>query len=206
MTAVRWLVAAVVLTVPALAIAQPLDTTSHDPYRKWDIGGGVGIRFGETDDAVVPAGNWIAEAGRYWTPHLKTSIAVTTAGQRVYGGYSYTSTSTTSWDSTTRPAAYGLSAAYQFLDNEFVHPYVSGGARFASSSTTTSISTYSPRGGYQYVSVTGPDRLQARPVLGGGFKSYFGNGRAFMRTELLVTIGPNNTPHTVLQIGSGVDF
>ena len=45
-----------------------------------------------------------------------------------------------------------------------------------------------------------------RPVIGGGFKSYFANGRAFMRTELLLAIGPNGTPHTILQIGSGVDF
>ena len=206
MKRVRWLITAAVLSLPTVAAAQQIDTSSADRFRKWDVGGGVGIRFGETDDAVVPHGSWMAEGGRYWTPHLKTSVAVTTAGQEVYGGYSYTSTSSTSWESTTRPAAYGLSVAYQFLDNEFVHPYVSGGARFASSFTTTSTSTYSLRGAYQYVSVTGPDRLQARPVLGGGFKSYFGNGRAFMRTELLVTIGPSGTPHTILQIGSGVDF
>jgi len=206
MKRVRWLMAAAVLTLPTVAAAQQIDTSPRDRFRKWDVGGGVGIRFGSTDDAVLPLGSWMAEGGRYWTPHLKTSIAVMTAGQDTYVSSSYTATSSTYTEFTTRPAAYGVSIAYQFFDNEFVHPYVGAGARFASSFTTIRVATYLPRLGYQLASLSGPERLQARPVIGGGFKSYFDNGRAFMRTELLLALGPNGTPHAILQIGWGADF
>ena len=197
MTAVRLLAIAGVLALPVAAAAQQVDTSTHETYRRWDIGGGVGLRFGETDDAVVSAGMWLAEAGRYWTPHVKTVFTVTTAGQQSYGGYGDA-------EIVTKPATLGAALAYQFLENEFVHPYVSAGARFASTFTTTQ--TYSATPPYGELSiVNSPSRLEVRPVLGGGFKSYFGNGRAFMRTELLLVVGPGGA-HAVLQIGSGVDF
>jgi opacity protein-like surface antigen len=194
-----------VLALPALASAQQVDRFA-EPFRKWDLGGGLGIRFGEGDDAVVPLGNWMAEGSRYWTPHFKTSIQVTTAGQASSHGYQYDPSGfrTTYSETTTRPAAYGLTAGYQFFDNEFVHPYLSAGVRFASAHITTRVQSNRP----PYLSSTAdaPDRLQVRPVIGGGFKSYFANGRAFMRTELLLSVGPNGIRHAILQIGSGVDF
>lgn len=59
---------------------------------------------------------------------------------------------------------------------------------------------------YSSSTQSGLDRLLIRPVLGGGFKSYFGNGRAFMRSELLMAVDPHGSNHVVLQIGAGVDF
>ena len=53
---------------------------------------------------------------------------------------------------------------------------------------------------------TTPSRVEMRPVVGGGFKSYFGNGRVFMRTELLMSINPHQSPNAILTIGAGVDF
>ena len=205
MTRVRMFVAAVVLALPALTSAQPVDPPA-EPFRKWDLGGGLGIRFGERDDAVVPLGSWMAEGSRYWTPHFKTSILVTTAGQSSSLGYQDDRRAFQTYysETTTGPAAYGLTAGYQFFDNEFVHPYLSGGVRFASAHTTTRVQ--SSRFPYASSEVDAPDRLQVRPVVGGGFKSYFANGRAFMRTELLFAIGPNRERHVILQIGSGVDF
>jgi len=193
------------VALPAVAAAQTIRPAAREPFRKWDVGGGVTIRFGETNDRVIPVGSWVAEAGRYWTPHLKASVAVMTAGQHDYGAFSYNGVSSTTTEYVTRPAAYGVGLTYQFFDNEFVHPYVTGGARFASSHEATEISTYS-RLGYQFTTFAGPDRVEARPVVGGGFKSYFGNGRAFMRSELLFSMAPNGTRHAVLLIGSGVDF
>jgi len=205
MTRVRVLVAAVVFALPAVAAAQPLDRIPADRLRKWDIGGGLGIGFGDRDDAVVPAGNWMAEGSRYWTPHFKTSIAVTTAGQSTSYGYSYDPRAafTTYTQKNTSPAAYGITAGYQFFDNEFVHPYVSGGARFASAYDVTTVQ--STRFPYGSVITSTPEKLEVRPVIGGGFKSYFDNGRAFMRSEMLVVCAPGG-PHAVLQIGWGVDF
>jgi hypothetical protein len=202
----RWLVVAAVFALPGLARAQTAGA-DRQPYRSWDISAGATIRFGENNDAVVPLGAWTAELGRYWTPHLKTSIAATTAGQRNFGSEVYDPNAFTSGssESVTGPAALAVSGAYQFFDNDFVHPYVSAGARVASVSTSTRL--YSTRSPYQSLGTFDtPERLQVRPTIGGGFKSYFGNGRAFMRTELLMSIAPHRSPNTVLLIGAGVDF
>jgi hypothetical protein len=192
------------MAFPSVAMAQQPAPIAREPYRSWDIGGALAIRFGDTDDAVVAKGAWMGELGRYWTPHFRTSIAMATAGQDTYGATSYDPrTFAGSYTSTiTRPAGFGASAAWQFLDNEFVHPFISGGARFATTSTTTVISA--PRSPTQFI--TAPDRLEVRPVIGGGFKSYFDNGRVFMRTELLMSIRPDGLVHPVLQIGAGIDF
>jgi hypothetical protein len=208
MSRTRWVLLALALASPAEAMAQTAPTAAN-PFRKWDIGGTLAIRFGEKDDAVIPAGAWTAELGRYWTSHVKASFAVMTAGQTTYGGSGYVydpGALTSSYSrSVTRPAAFAASATYQFFDNEFVHPYVSAGARFASASTTTEV--YSSRSPYgRLSSSTTPDRLEARPIIGGGFKSYFGNGRAFMRSELLMSVDQHGSAHAILQIGAGVDF
>jgi hypothetical protein len=200
----RWVLSLLALSLPVEAIAQQPGTALSEPYRKWDIGGGVALRFGQQDDAVVPAGAWTAEFGRYWTAHIKTSVAVMTAGQTTYASSTFDSQSYTTREIFTRPAGFGAAATYQFLDNEFVHPYVTAGVRFGSTSTSTTISSTRPP--YSLLSNNSPYRIEARQIFGGGFKSYFGNGRAFMRSELLVAIGPGGTTHPVLQIGAGVDF
>jgi len=210
MSKTRWVLLALALALPVEAIAQTSAPTAINPFRKWDIGGTVAIRFGEKDDAVIPAGAWTADLGRFWTPHFKTSVAVMTAGQTTYGGspagiYDPRSFTTSYTRNVTQPAAFAASATYQFFDNEFAHPYVSAGARFASTSTLTQV--YATRSPYGLLSsTTAPVALEVRPVVGGGFKSYFGNGRAFMRSELMLSVGPHGTPHAILQIGAGVDF
>ena len=205
---VCWAVALLALTLPAEAIAQTGFAGDSQPYRKWDIGGGLNIRFGDNQDAVVPLGAWTADVGRYWTPHLRTSVAVMTTRQEVYGGpgvFSPSALTASYTEIITQPAGFGASVAYQFFDNEFVHPYVSAGARMATTSTSTDVySTRSPYG--RLLTTTTPARLEARPVVGGGFKSYFGNGRAFMRSELAMSIAPHGATNAVLLIGAGVDF
>ena len=161
--------------------------------------------LGNTQDAVVPLGGWNAELGRYWTAHLKSSIGVTTAGQTIYSGYSYDGRVSRETWSTTGPAAFSATLGYQFFENVFAHPYVVGGVRMASASN--GIRTWLSVPPYGVVSSQdSPSRLLARPVLGGGFKSYFGNGRAFMRSELLMAIDPHGSSHAVLQVGAGIDF
>jgi hypothetical protein len=201
MRTIRGVLVLLTLAIPMSAVAQPIDHAA-EPFRKWDLGGGLGIRFGETTDTVVPWGSWNAEFGRYWTSHIKTTVGVTTAGQSNYVGpyvpYGFQKTDT-------RPAAYSATIAYQFFDNVFVHPYLVGGARFASYTTATT--TYLPKAPYTETTVTGPAAFDTRPTIGGGFKSYFGNGRAFMRTELLMAVNPHGgAPHVVLTFGAGVDF
>src|SRR6185369_14805921 len=185
--------------LPAVASAQQLPAFGGQRYRPWDVSGGFTVRFGEHDDAVVPVGAWTAEVGRYWTSHLKTSVAIATAGQRNYGGGTYDPRAFTSSysEDVTRPASVAVSGAWQFFENDFVHPYISAGARFASVSTTTTV--YSTRAPYQLAARSDtPDRVEVRPVVGGGFKSYFGNGRAFMRSELAMSIAPHGSMNAVL--------
>src|SRR5215510_16482740 len=82
----RWMVpVAAVLVLPLNAGAQQAGVSGQEPFRKWDLGGGANIRFGDHDDTVVPIGAWAADVGRYWTPHLKTSLAVMTTRQDTYG-------------------------------------------------------------------------------------------------------------------------
>jgi hypothetical protein len=198
-----WLFLAV-LGLPIDAFAQQSGSASDQLFRKWDAGGGVGIRFGSTDDIVVPLGDWNAEAGRYWTAHIKTSLGVATTGETVYHysesspqGYRVT-------QDTPRPAALSGTVAYQFYENVFMHPYVTAGGRLAWVSETRQ--TYS-LAQYQLPSTeTLSTTLQARPVIGGGFKSYFKNGRAFMRSEFLLAVHLHGSPHALLRIGAGVDF
>jgi len=209
MRRLRWVLPLMTLwfVLPVEATAQQPDAAARPLYRPWDISGGATIRFGEHDDAVVPLGAWTADFGRYWTAHLKTSVTVATAGQSNYRGIVYdpSASTTSSSESVTGPAALAVSGAYQFFENDFVHPYLSAGARFASASTSTRV--YSTRAPYQFLGTFNtPERLQVRPTIGGGFKSYFGNGLAFMRTELLMSIAPHGSPNTILLIGAGVDF
>ena len=200
MSTFRALFVLTVLALPAGAWAQQTGPGT-EPYRKWDVGGGFGIRFGETGDEVVPGGSWNAQITRYWTAHVTSSFSVMTAGQVTY---TYPGALFVSQRTMTDPAAYSATAGYQFFDNEFVHPYIVGGARFASSATTTTV--YTSRPPYISSSVASPSTLLTRPVVGGGFKSYFSNGRAFMRSELLMAVTPHGSPHAVLTIGAGVDF
>src|SRR5262245_43512732 len=140
----RWMVpVAAVLALPLNASAQQ-GASAEEPFRKWDVGGGVNIRFGDHDDAVVPMGAWTADVGRYWTPHFKTSLAVMTTRQDNYyatGPVVYDPRSfTTSYSKTiTQAPGFGASVAYQFFDNDFVHPYVTAGARLAMTSTSTDV-------------------------------------------------------------------
>jgi hypothetical protein len=74
-----------VLAVAALLTRQVSAQTAKSvaPSRGWDAVGGVGIRFGDEQDTVVPRGDWDVEV-RYWTEHFKTSIGLSTAGQETF--------------------------------------------------------------------------------------------------------------------------
>jgi hypothetical protein len=199
----RMVMTATAVLMSAEAFAQVAAPALEAPFRKWDVIGGVGVRFGEEEDVVVPTGEWNAELGRYWTPHLKTSIALTTTGGGVYGG-TYSAQTWTQTEKTPGPAGFAAAVAYQFLENVFAHPYVVAGLRMVSVSEISR--TYSASRFEPLSTTTSPAHLEVRTILGGGFKSYFDNGRAFMRSELALAVGPQGTSHPVLRVGAGVDF
>ncbi len=204
--------------VPARTYAQDAGTPQQ-PYRKWDASAHLGILFAQQDDAVIRTATWSAALGRYWTPHLKTSVAIVTAGQ-----------STLWWpeptfsdlgQSTARPAGVLGTIAYQFYENVFAHPYVAAGAQAAW--VSDAILKFAPTSSQGWIPTQQtPYRTEVRPIVGVGFKSYFANGRAFIQPELRMTVLPYGrgfefgpepalqrtgvSPRSALQIGAGFDF
>jgi hypothetical protein len=192
------------LALPERTFAQGFDSVFNQPPRKWDAGGGLGIPFGLSDDPIVPLGEWSAEVNRYWTAHLKTSFALSTTGNTFYQ-YSGGQQSFRETRRTANPPGVSGTVGYQFYENVFVHPYVLAGLRFTSvSETTRTASAVYP---YQLLSMQSRQRvLEVRPIIGAGCKSYFGNGRAFVRSELLMAFGLDGPPRAVVRVGAGVDF
>jgi hypothetical protein len=197
-----------ILALPATASAQPSTSAAEQPFRRWDAGGGVNIRFGSANDEILPSGGWSAEGGRYWTAHFKTSLGLATFGLATTGTQGYSVQQLPRGfkltETTPQPAAVSGTVTYQLYENVFAHPYVTSGLLLAWLSGTQR--TYATSPVYQLLSTETFSTIQARPVIGGGFKSYFDNGRAFVRSELLMAIDPHGPPHALLRIGAGVDF
>jgi len=185
------------LAVPAHVFAQPA-LISREPYRKWDAGGVFEINWGES-------AGWSADLGRYWSPHLKTSLAISTPDEGYHGGEvcSFGRSTMTCTYHTPRPPV-AATVAYQFYENVFVHPYV---AASLAMSPFESIETTYAQPLYRPVSTRSlGTAIDTRAILAGGFKSYFDNGRAFMRSELGVSVGRGGPAYAVVRIGAGVDF
>ena len=199
-----WLLLTVLL-VPRVARAQAAADAA--PCRKWESGAGLQLALWPNEDPVVRTPAYIVDMGRFWSRHFETIAALTVnvataAVQGKYtpfpgGGYQYEST-------VPQPAGLQAGIAYQFFENVFAHPYVAGGAQigwFTSQRWTERTSSYGP----PVVERIGGS-VEARPFVGGGFKSYFDNGRAFMRSEFSLFVDPRGTPHGVIRIGAGVEF
>jgi hypothetical protein len=196
-----------------------LSSSSHGQVPKWDVGGGSGLLFMHESEVASQQWDWNgntearADLGRYWTPHLKAGLAVSTSprfrsyddgfvivgGVRRYAGIEVAARMTT----------FAPSITYQFLDNDFMHPYVTGGVRVGVVNVhrTRYASVYTDRG--QIVDVPAIDErrtvLNARPFAAAGFKSYL-NSRTFVRTEALTAFGAGGPTQITLHLGIGVDF
>jgi hypothetical protein len=199
-----WLLLAVLL-VPRAARAQA--AADSTPYRKWESGAGLQLVFWPNEDPVVRTPAYIVDAGRFWSEHFETMAALTVNAAAATvdgkytpfpgGGYQYEST-------VSQAAGLQVALAYQFYENVFAHPYIVGGAQmgwFVSQRWTERSSSYAP----PVVERIG-ESIQARPFIGGGFKSYFDNGRAFMRSEFSLFVDPHGPPRGVIRIGAGVEF
>ncbi|MGC4081187.1 MAG: hypothetical protein QM736_03490 [Vicinamibacterales bacterium] len=135
---------AVIVLTSGAASAQTVDS-SGVPYRSWDIAFGGGFySLRDADGGLATADTWndgwqpsftaSVDVGRYWTSHLKTEAGITllqheydVASQPidVEGGLRGDVLSRADINR----MQVGVGATWQFLDNAFVHPYVSAGAR-----------------------------------------------------------------------------
>jgi opacity protein-like surface antigen len=125
------------LILPTAAKAQQLPAAPS----AWDVAVTAGSFHGQSiNDANSGywnqwhhAGEWRLTAGRYWTPHLKTEVEFGATGE----GDRYVQRFATVPGSPT-PYPYGAQESirhrqgsarvtWQFLDNEWIHPYLSAG-------------------------------------------------------------------------------
>lgn len=195
------------------------------PYRTWDLNTGAGILFAERRDTSIQ-GSWSSDSwesygavsgdvGYYWTDHLKSEFGVAFFSS----GRDATDERVTLPDGRVaqairelriRHTQVAIAATYQFLENGFTHPYVSGGVRLSvlGIDSTRYPWAFIP-GNYTQIDVPSDERrsveLRARPFVALGSKSYF-NDRVFVRPEIAVAVNSSGLGQVGARLGVGVDF
>jgi hypothetical protein len=218
--------AAACLTLPAgAAVAQnaPLFNRSLVPatFPRWDAGGSIGFLAVKSSDTRTTWADWEQKAeyrfdlGRYWTTHLKTDVAVSASNAwQDYesadlslpgvprGFYAYNAIDRQLFN--VAPAF-----TWQFRENTFMHPYVSGGVRVG----VLHEHRYSDSDTVRIGSITYPvpvvderrTLLLARPFFAAGFKSYISRS-VFVRTEGRAGFAQDGMRQLTGIIGVGADF
>ena len=231
------LVAAMLLPAVSTSAQQSLPVGEARPPT-WDVVASVGVftmrskaidadqrttansRRTQTDDWTAPT--YRIELGRYWTSHFKTDFGFAVHGHHdtfdvelvplvglPNGAQVFTDKRL---DLTTASAA----ATYQFRENAFVHPYVSGGIqvgwrrdhRSRDRRVYTEFLGPFPATAIRYTALPldeHNDILMARPFVSGGAKFYFSR-RVFFRPEALVLFGPSGLSAIDIHAGAGIDW
>jgi hypothetical protein len=113
-----------------------------------------------------------------------------------------------------RVVSFAPAITWQFFRNTFVHPYVSAGVavdvsdihRFRPATVDSMVVS---RTTVRY-DVPGIDTrkaaVAARPFFAAGSKSYFGNGRWFVRPEIEIGVNKSRIGAVSLRLGVGADF
>ena len=210
------------LSIPALA--QDASVAPVGPQMpKWELGGGFGLLAVRSGAFTSPCtcgheywqqmAEYRFDLGRYWTTHLKTSLSLGLSpefndyenGVVVVNGVSrFVSNERTARVTTIAPAM-----TYQFFENAFMHPYVTGGVR------VSVIDEHRFRIARNYPPGAAPDLVPpmderrtivlVRPFVSAGAKSYV-NEQTFIRSEALVGLGERGITQVTLHLGVGIDF
>ena len=229
----RWLNRGLV-TIGVALLATPASAQQHETQARmpaWDATGSVAVhnvRAGDLHhDSDDRYDNWEtqwepgAQIGRYLTAHLKLEVGA--RGPMRYhlyesvpipvpgapGGFA------PSWiERKVQAVSVAPAVTWQFFDNAFVHPYVSGGAditvanvhRFRAA-RTGSVTTSRTTVRYDEPAVDSHEVIvDARPFVAVGTKSYFHNGRWFVRPEIQAGISRSRIGQVSLRLGVGADF
>ncbi|HXR45241.1 MAG TPA: hypothetical protein VN759_10560 [Pseudolysinimonas sp.] len=191
-------------------------------FPRWDVGASLGLLAVTTKEADASWHGWEqkaefrADVGRYWTTHLKTEVAVSASNAwhdfdaepfPVAPGlplpaYTYI-------DSERRLFTVAPGVTWQFFENSFTHPYVSGGVKVGLLQEHSVRETATYRTGNLGYTVPGRDerstQVLARPFIGGGFKSYITRA-VFVRTEARLAFLQDGVRQVSLLAGVGTDF
>jgi hypothetical protein len=225
MIGIRCGIVAGILLAASPAWPQAIDRNGV-PFRSWDFDASVGLHASDAvdsgDDGNLFVESWSATTavsggvGRYWTSHWKTEVGVVNYPRHHDFGQ----------DPIQLPAGFGYAfytaqihrrqlvaaGTYQFLENQFAHPYLSAGTRVGFVNIhkvrDTTVTVYNGRTAVFSQLPPFDQRetlVQVRPFLAGGFKSYF-NERAFVRSELSTGFSRRGLSEFVMRLGFGVDF
>lgn len=211
-----------VLCCSPAAFAQSVTISPPDPKR-WDVTGSIGWLAGNKSEIAEQWNDWYdtfatsLEVGRYWTPHVKTEagvIVTTEAGvfarQEPFvpdGG----SPIFIPREHHFRVTAFSASATYQFLENTWVHPFLTAGVHLTEErerAFSLEVPYYGRDFGRIDVPIEPPRQatvFSIRPVAMGGAKFYV-NERGFVRTDLGVAWHDGRVAHVTWRAGIGVDF
>jgi hypothetical protein len=190
----------------------------------WDAAGQVGL-LNRNRPELSRWDHWYsaaavdASAGRYWTPHFKTEFEIGTATKGSIDGEESTPVPGLSYpfpryrDHTLRETTVGATALYQFFDNQWVHPFVGGGAELvrerhaagAVPAETIRVPTTVPGITLPALPAIDTVNYSVRPLVTGGFKFYV-SPHAFVRTEVRTAFSTSRPVAVQWRGGIGFDF
>lgn len=190
-------------------------------FPRWDVSGSLGMLNISTADSGRSWRGWDqrfeyrADLGRYWTTHARTELSVGTSnGWEDYdvAPFPVPGVPTPIYAATDierRLTTVAPAFTWQFRENAFMHPYVSGGVKIGILEEhrlrTPDLYRFGPQGALVPPLDERTTRVQARPFIAGGFKSYISRS-AFVRTEGRVGVGSAGPAQISILAGVGFDF
>ena len=183
---------------------------------KFDGGSGFSLLWvrdadvGDDGDGSLGAYQARLDVGRYWTPHVRIGVSAASGPRFRTTALDYVAANGRSFPTlvvtTTRLLTLAPGLTYQFGDNQFLHPYVTGGLQIdllrlhrERNPDTVRVAAPVPRIDQRQTAV------HARPFAAVGLKGYF-NRRVFVRPEVLAGFGPGGLRQFTLHLGAGADF
>ena len=211
-----------VLCCSHIAFAQTVVLVPADT-RRWDVTGSIGWLAGDKSEFAENWNEWYdslatsLDVGHYWTPHVKTDAGVLFTSEGSV--YSHQERRIPGENASIfvprehhfRVTAFSASATWQFLENTWVHPFLSAGVQFtnererAFSQDVSFVRRDSTRVPVPIEPPRQATVFSVRPVAAGGAKFYV-NERAFVRTDLGVAWHEGGVAQVTWRAGIGVDF
>ena len=182
---------------------------------RWDVAGQLALlnrnktELGSRWDHWYEAPLIQGSAGHYWTPHIKTELEIAASGQGTIG----VEEDLRYREHMLRESTVGATAVYQFLDNQWVHPFVGAGLevareRHVAESLPSSVERFPTTAlplTLRPVPAIDNVSYSVRPVVAGGFKFYVSQ-RAFVRTEVRTSFSADRPLAIQWRGGVGIDF
>jgi hypothetical protein len=198
-----------------------------EPMPRWDVSGAMGWRTVLVQDELYDDWDhrfaYVGTFGYYWTPHLKTEVEIGGASESEFyttrpaqvTGLQFTPYVQTDHHVTTVPIA-GARVVYQFFENQWFHPFAGVGVTLDVSRDRTHTPRQTafipsrPNQPPETVVIAEESRSSdtfrdTRAAFLLGFKAY-GSAHAFVRGDVLWTVGSGRGRYRSFRFGMGVDF